>query len=109
MAGAWHALLFQAYMDTLQTQWSWILQITKCIDVHLKENAAYFQVPDASWVQGREVEQCKGGGRGACPRAMLSMTSEQPKHLEATHCRLSATFRARSFEGLSLCHRLYDL
>lgn len=35
---------FQAYMDTLQTQWSWILQITKCIDVHLKENAAYFQV-----------------------------------------------------------------
>lgn len=34
----------QAYMDTLQTQWSWILQITKCIDVHLKENAAYFQV-----------------------------------------------------------------
>lgn len=36
--------LFQAYMDTLQTQWSWILQITKCIDVHLKENAAYFQV-----------------------------------------------------------------
>lgn len=36
--------VFQAYMDTLQTQWSWILQITKCIDVHLKENAAYFQV-----------------------------------------------------------------
>ncbi|KAM3875813.1 desmoplakin-B [Diretmus argenteus] len=33
----------EAYMDTLQTQWSWILQITKCIDVHLKENAAYSQ------------------------------------------------------------------
>uniref|UniRef100_A0A8C5P9V3 Desmoplakin n=1 Tax=Leptobrachium leishanense TaxID=445787 RepID=A0A8C5P9V3_9ANUR len=33
----------EAYMETLQTQWSWILQITKCIDVHLKENAAYFQ------------------------------------------------------------------
>ncbi|XP_029446473.1 desmoplakin isoform X4 [Rhinatrema bivittatum] len=33
----------EAYMDTLQTQWSWILQITKCIDIHLKENAAYFQ------------------------------------------------------------------
>ncbi|KAK9979082.1 hypothetical protein ABG768_012528 [Culter alburnus] len=32
-----------AYMDTLQTQWSWLLQITKCIDVHLKENAAYSQ------------------------------------------------------------------
>lgn len=39
-----NVFLLQAYMDTLQTQWSWILQITKCIDVHLKENAAYFQV-----------------------------------------------------------------
>ncbi|KAM8727266.1 desmoplakin-A isoform 2-T2 [Acanthopagrus schlegelii] len=33
----------QAYMDTLQTQWSWLLQITKCISTHLKENAAYSQ------------------------------------------------------------------
>ncbi|KAI3368456.1 hypothetical protein L3Q82_025467, partial [Scortum barcoo] len=33
----------EAYKDTLQTQWSWLLQITKCIDVHLKENAAYCQ------------------------------------------------------------------
>lgn len=31
-------------MDTLQTQWSWLLQITKCIHCHLKENAAYSQV-----------------------------------------------------------------
>ncbi|CDQ99434.1 unnamed protein product [Oncorhynchus mykiss] len=31
----------EAYMDTLQTQWSWLLQITKCIHVHLKENADY--------------------------------------------------------------------
>ncbi|XP_028260651.1 desmoplakin-B isoform X2 [Parambassis ranga] len=33
----------EAYKDTLQTQWSWLLQITKCIDSHLKENAAYSQ------------------------------------------------------------------
>ncbi|XP_077056084.1 desmoplakin-A-like isoform X2 [Siphateles boraxobius] len=33
----------QAYMETLQTQWSWLLQITKCISVHLKENAQYSQ------------------------------------------------------------------
>ncbi|XP_026178776.1 desmoplakin-B isoform X3 [Mastacembelus armatus] len=33
----------EAYQDTLQTQWSWLLQITKCIDIHLKENAAYSQ------------------------------------------------------------------
>lgn len=36
--------VLQAYQDTLQTQWSWLLQITKCIDIHLKENAAYSQV-----------------------------------------------------------------
>ncbi|KAM4728803.1 desmoplakin-A isoform 2-T2 [Anableps anableps] len=33
----------EAYMDTLQTQWSWLLQITKCIQIHLKENSAYSQ------------------------------------------------------------------
>uniref|UniRef100_A0A3B5QL62 Desmoplakin a n=1 Tax=Xiphophorus maculatus TaxID=8083 RepID=A0A3B5QL62_XIPMA len=33
----------EAYVDTLQTQWSWLLQITKCIQVHLKENSAYSQ------------------------------------------------------------------
>ncbi|XP_060731394.1 desmoplakin-A isoform X2 [Tachysurus vachellii] len=33
----------EAYMETLQTQWSWMLQITNCIDTHLKENAAYIQ------------------------------------------------------------------
>ncbi|KAJ8336836.1 hypothetical protein SKAU_G00380560 [Synaphobranchus kaupii] len=33
----------EAYKDTLQTQWSWLLQITKCIDTHLKENATYSQ------------------------------------------------------------------
>ncbi|KAM9365280.1 desmoplakin-B [Pholidichthys leucotaenia] len=33
----------EAYRDTLQTQWSWLLQITKCIDTHLKENGAYNQ------------------------------------------------------------------
>ncbi|XP_034003437.1 desmoplakin-like isoform X1 [Trematomus bernacchii] len=33
----------EAYSDTLQTQWSWLLQITKCIDTHLKENGAYNQ------------------------------------------------------------------
>lgn len=41
-------------MDTLQTQWSWLLQITKCIHVHLKENAAYSQVsafPALAFVQ----------------------------------------------------------
>lgn len=34
----------KAYMETLQTQWSWLLQITRCIQVHLKENTQYSQV-----------------------------------------------------------------
>lgn len=45
----------QAYMDTLQTQWSWLLQITKCIHVHLKENAAYSQVSARSCSGPRAV------------------------------------------------------
>ncbi|KAF7668464.1 hypothetical protein LDENG_00008080 [Lucifuga dentata] len=44
----------EAYMDTLQTQWSWLLQITKCIHVHLKENAAYSQFfKEANEINGK--------------------------------------------------------
>lgn len=28
----------------MQTQWSWILQLCSCVEQHLKENAAYFEV-----------------------------------------------------------------
>lgn len=34
----------QAFTAALQTQWSWILQLCCCIETHLKENTAYFQV-----------------------------------------------------------------
>ncbi|KAJ3595119.1 hypothetical protein NHX12_004424 [Muraenolepis orangiensis] len=48
----------EAYMDTLQTQWSWLLQITKCIHVHLKENAAYQQFfKDANETYGKLQRQ----------------------------------------------------
>lgn len=43
--------LFQAFTAALQTQWSWILQLCCCIEAHLKENTAYYQV----W--GRRVNQ----------------------------------------------------
>lgn len=33
----------EAYMQTLQTQWSWMLQLVRCIDIHLRENTNYFQ------------------------------------------------------------------
>lgn len=34
----------QAFTAALQTQWSWLLQLCCCIETHLKENTAYFQV-----------------------------------------------------------------
>lgn len=46
-------------MDTLQTQWSWLLQITKCIHVHLKENAAYSQVRVLSSFAFLTTEPCE--------------------------------------------------
>ncbi|XP_078718657.1 uncharacterized protein LOC144935785 isoform X1 [Lampetra fluviatilis] len=33
----------EAFMDVLQTQWSWMLQLTQSIDSHLQNNMAYFQ------------------------------------------------------------------
>lgn len=35
---------YQAFTAALQTQWSWILQLCCCIEAHLKENTAYYQV-----------------------------------------------------------------
>uniref|UniRef100_A0A674P4F0 Plectin b n=1 Tax=Takifugu rubripes TaxID=31033 RepID=A0A674P4F0_TAKRU len=34
----------EAFTAALQTQWSWILQLCCCIEAHLKENTAYYQV-----------------------------------------------------------------
>lgn len=36
--------LLQSFQAALQTQWSWMLQLCCCIEAHLKENTAYFQV-----------------------------------------------------------------
>ena len=34
----------QGYIDALQTQWSWLLQLDSCTEMHLQKNAEYFQV-----------------------------------------------------------------
>lgn len=34
----------QAYSAAVQTQWQWIKQLCLCVEQHVKENAAYFQV-----------------------------------------------------------------
>lgn len=39
--------LLQSFQAALQTQWSWMLQLCCCIEAHLKENTAYFQVRPA--------------------------------------------------------------
>lgn len=60
-------------MDTLQTQWSWILQITKCIDVHLKENAAYFQVSSDVENSHYSFKKCESHPRYfSCTRIFLN-------------------------------------
>jgi hypothetical protein len=48
--------VLQSFQAALQTQWSWMLQLCCCIEAHLKENTAYFQVrtgaslcPAAQW------------------------------------------------------------
>ena len=37
-------LLFQAYMSQMQSQWSWLLQLSVCLDAHVKHASAYYQV-----------------------------------------------------------------
>lgn len=34
----------QAYSAALQTQWQWVNQLCLCVEEHLKDNSAYFQV-----------------------------------------------------------------
>lgn len=38
------ASVSQAYSAAVQTQWQWIKQLCLCVEQHVKENAAYFQV-----------------------------------------------------------------
>lgn len=39
--------VLQSFTAALQTQWSWILQLCCCIEAHLKENTAYYQVQNS--------------------------------------------------------------
>lgn len=34
----------QAYSAALQNQWQWVDQLFVCVEQHLKDNTAYFQV-----------------------------------------------------------------
>lgn len=37
------AKTIEAYMSALQTQWAWLLQLTLCLEKHLKHTAYYQQ------------------------------------------------------------------
>ena len=34
----------EAYTTAMQTQWSWLLQLTMCLETHLKHASQYHQV-----------------------------------------------------------------
>jgi len=35
---------FQAYMNALQGQWAWLLQLTMCLQSHLEQASQYYKV-----------------------------------------------------------------
>ncbi|KAM4605441.1 desmoplakin-A isoform 2-T2 [Polymixia lowei] len=81
----------EAYMDTLQTQWSWLLQITKCIHVHLKENAAYSQFfKEANETYGKLQKQHENiRSKYTCDKnTPLDNLVELLKHLEKERERI---------------------
>ncbi|XP_073729089.1 desmoplakin-A isoform X2 [Misgurnus anguillicaudatus] len=86
----------EAYVDTLQTQWSWLLQITKCIDVHLKENAAYSQFfKEANETYARlQKEHESFRKRFTCDKnTSLENLVEMLKHLEKEKERIMESKR----------------
>ena len=42
----------EAYMAAMQTQWAWLLQLTMCLETHLKHATAFQQVGHHVWGQG---------------------------------------------------------
>ena len=72
--------VWQSFQAALQTQWSWMLQLCCCIEAHLKENTAYFQVrPGPSplqWPLGGPstgLQLCTGS-------VSLTLVSAVPRH-----------------------------
>lgn len=37
------AKCIEAYMAAMQTQWAWLLQLTLCLETHLKHASSYYQ------------------------------------------------------------------
>ncbi|XP_043921349.1 desmoplakin isoform X2 [Protopterus annectens] len=81
----------EAYTDTLQTQWSWLLLLTKCIDAHLKENAAYFQFFEEAQSTENNLKSIQESMRKrfTCDKNMsLQQVLDGLKELEKEHERI---------------------
>jgi len=50
----------QAYSAALQTQWQWVRQLCVCVEQHLKDNTAYFQVGQPAPTNPRAVSTNPG-------------------------------------------------
>lgn len=73
----------QAYSAAVQSQWQWIKQLCLCVEQHVKENAAYFQVrgtgsPKSLGLSGRaNPAACVGGRASLHPRARAPLAASQ--------------------------------
>ena len=45
--------ILQAYTAAMQTQWGWLLQLTVCLETHMRHAAAYH----GWWNQAREADK----------------------------------------------------
>lgn len=48
---------YQAYSAALQTQWQWVNQLCVCVEQHLKDNRAYFQVRQIQIIMKTEMSK----------------------------------------------------
>ena len=44
---------FQAYTNAMQTQWAWLLQLSMCLETHMRHAASYHQF----YERGRDAER----------------------------------------------------
>lgn len=70
-------VVLQSFQAALHTQWSWMLQLCCCIEAHLKENTAYFQVRTAHAQLSSSAPRSPGTSAAeAAPPSLCSLAPE---------------------------------
>lgn len=98
--------LLQAYKAAMQTQWSWIVQLCSCVDQHLKENAAYFEV---SVTLVKSTLQLVPVSALMCPRSSMQFFSNAKDSMDFLKNLEGSIDRKYSCDQTSSLHRLEDL